>query len=77
MEARTSLTQKNISNSYCKNQLPNASNASGIHDAFSAHNAHLVKTAKRANPQEDSAMKDTPHAKVKIVSIHNTKLGTT
>ena len=71
------LTQESIPNLHRENQSPDAPNASGAHDASGTHNAYLAKVVERANPQEDSEIEDTPHAKVEIASTQNTKPRTT
>ncbi|MCJ1347114.1 hypothetical protein MMC31_005335 [Peltigera leucophlebia] len=77
MEAPTPLTQEGIPNPHRENQSPDAPDASGAHDASGTHNAHPVEAAERANPQEDSAVEDTPHAEVEIASTQNTEPRTT
>lgn len=77
MEAPTPLTQEGIPNPHRENQSPDALDASGAHDASGTHNAHPEEAAERDNPQEDSAMEDTPHAEVEMASTQNTEPRTT
>ena len=71
MEASTPLTQEGIPNAHRENQSPDVPDASGT------HNAYPKEAVERDNPQEDSVIEDTPHAKVEIASTQNTEPRTT
>lgn len=74
MEAPTPLTQEGIPNPH---RSPDAPDRSGAYDASGTHNRHPVEAVERANPQENSAMEDTPHAEIAIASTQNTEFRTT